>query len=101
MQFDYSTLYQTTKILDWSKFKAFTEKQKLNATEILKFVLGWVENTVGRGQNDGNQHFFLFSQCFLSFLKQISIFGLHLYSRLQMNSIWSSPKLCRLVQRTE
>ena len=33
------------------------------------------ENIVGKGENAGNQHFLLFPQCFLSFPKQISIFG--------------------------
>ena len=30
----------------------------------MKFVLGWVENIVGIGENAGNQHFLLFPQCF-------------------------------------
>ena len=37
---------------------------KINVTKILKFVLGRVENFVGKGENDGNQHFLLFLQCF-------------------------------------
>ena len=32
------------------------------------------ENTVGKGENAGNQHFLLFPQCFLPFSNQISIF---------------------------
>ena len=32
------------------------------------------ENIVGKGENAGDQHFLLFPQCFLLFLKQISIF---------------------------
>ena len=51
------------KILDWSKLKAFAD-DKLNATEKLKFVLGRVENIVGKGENAGYQHFLLFPQCF-------------------------------------
>ena len=51
------------KILDWSKLKAFAD-DKLNATEKLKFVLGRVENIVGKGENAGHQHFLLFPQCF-------------------------------------
>ena len=31
------------------------------------------ENTVEKGENDGNQHFLLLPQCFLHFSKQISI----------------------------
>ena len=33
-------------------------------TQKLKFVLGRVENIVGKGENAGNQHFLLFPQCF-------------------------------------
>ena len=51
------------KFLDWSKLKAFAD-DKLNATEKLKFVLGRVENIVGKGENAGYQHFLLFPQCF-------------------------------------
>ena len=51
------------KILDRSKLKAFAD-DKLNATEKLKFVLGRVENIVGKGENAGYQHFLLFPQCF-------------------------------------
>ena len=51
------------KILDSSKLKAFAD-DKLNATEKLKFVLGRVENIVGKGENAGYQHFLLFPQCF-------------------------------------
>ena len=36
-------------------------------TQKLKFVLGNVENTVGKGENAGYQHFLLFPQCFLKF----------------------------------
>ena len=32
-------------------------------TEKLKFVLGWVENIVEKGENAGYQHFLLFPQC--------------------------------------
>ena len=52
-----------SKILDWSKVKAFAD-DKINVTEKLKFVLGRVENMVGKGENAGYQHFLLFPQCF-------------------------------------
>ena len=51
------------KILDRSKLKAFADN-KINETEKLKFVLERVENIVGKGENDGYQHFLLFPQCF-------------------------------------
>ena len=54
------------KILDWSKFKVFAD-DKINVTEISKFVLGMVENIVGKGENAGYQHFLLFPQCFLKY----------------------------------
>ena len=34
-------------------------------TEKLKFVLGRVENIVGKGENPGYQHFLLCQDCFL------------------------------------
>ena len=51
------------KILDWSKFKAFAD-DKINLAEKLKLVLEWMENSVGKGENAGYQHFLLFPQCF-------------------------------------
>ena len=54
------TLY---KILDWPKFKALAD-DKINVTEKLKFVLGMVENILGKGENAGYQHFLLFPKCF-------------------------------------
>ena len=49
--------------LDWSKLKAFAD-DKTNVNEKLKFVLGQVENIVGKRENAGYQHFLLFPQCF-------------------------------------
>ena len=40
------------KILDWSKLKAFAD-DKINVTKELKFVLGRVENIVGKRENAG------------------------------------------------
>ena len=51
------------KILDWSKLKASAD-EKINAINKLKFVLGWVENIVEKGENAGFQHFLLLPQCF-------------------------------------
>ena len=51
------------KIFDCSKLKAFAD-QKINVTEKLKFVLGRVENNVGKGENAGYQHFLPFPPCF-------------------------------------
>ena len=51
------------KILDRSKLKAFAD-DKINVTEKLKFVLGRIENILGKGENAGYQHFLLFPKCF-------------------------------------
>ena len=51
------------KILHQSKLKAFAD-DKMNVTKELKFVIGRVENTEGKGENAGYQHFLLFRQCF-------------------------------------
>ena len=55
------------------------------------------ENIVGIGENAGNQHFLLFSQCFQSFSEKILIFQSHLICCLQILSIRTSLKHCRLV----
>ena len=44
----------------------------INVTKKLKFVLGRVENIVGKGENAGYQNFLLFPQCFQkAFLKRV------------------------------
>ena len=58
---------------------------------------GPFENTVGKGENAGNQHF-LFPQCFLPYQRQKSSFELHLFCPMQMLSIWSHPKYCCLLK---
>ena len=40
------------KTSDWSKLKAFADDM-INVTENFKFVLEWVENIVGKGENAG------------------------------------------------
>ena len=45
------------------KLQAFAD-DKSNVTQNLKFVLGRVENIVGKGENAGYQHFLLILQCF-------------------------------------
>ena len=51
------------EILDQSKFKALAD-DKINGTKKWKFVLGMVENILGKGENAGYQHFLLFPKCF-------------------------------------
>ena len=42
---------------------------KINVTENSKFVLGRVENIVGKGENAAYQHFLLFHNVFKSLLR--------------------------------
>ena len=51
------------KISTLTKLKAYAD-DKIIASGKLKFVLGKVENIVGKGENAGYQHFQLFPQCF-------------------------------------
>ena len=54
------------KIKNFSKFKAFAD-DKIMVTQILKFVLGRIENIVGKRENAVYQHFLLFPLCFQKF----------------------------------
>ena len=69
----------------------FTTQSQLLRT-IKKTAL---ENTVGKGENAGNQHFLLLPQYFLLYQREISLFKQLLICRLQMLSIWSCLKICR------
>ena len=51
------------KFSDWFKLKACAD-DKINFSKKSKYVLGWVENIVGKGENAGYKHFLLFPQCF-------------------------------------
>ena len=51
------------KILGLPKLKAFAE-DKLNVTQNIGVVFHRIENIVGKEENAGNQHFFLFPQYF-------------------------------------
>ena len=55
------TLYQNDNFLDWSKSKALVD-DKINVTEKSKFVLGRVENIIGKGENAGFSPFPMFSK---------------------------------------
>ena len=50
-------------ILDLTKFKAFTN-DKLNVAKMKISLFDSEDNTVGKGENAGYQHFLLFPQCF-------------------------------------
>ena len=51
------------KFLDMAKLKAYAD-DKLNVAKMTTFLCGRLENTVGKEENAGYQHFLLFSQCF-------------------------------------
>ena len=69
------------EFLYWSKLKAYAA-DKINATANLKFVLGRVENIVGKGENAGYQHLVIFPQCFLN-----------TSSSLKVGIVWKRVKL--------
>ena len=79
---------------DKRKFFTYDEKDEWNMPLRKKPF----ENTVGKGENAGNQHFLLFPHCFLLFPEQISIFQSPLFCRLEMLSIWTGLKFCRVVK---
>ena len=66
------------RILDQSKMEDFRDN-KINVTRNVSlqvhFVLGRVENIMGKGENAGYQHFLLFLQCFqkLSFSRSLKV----------------------------
>ena len=51
------------KILDNIKLKAYAD-DKLNIARMMISLFDSEENTVGKGENAGCQHFLLFPQCF-------------------------------------
>ena len=62
-KFLYFNSFPNNKILDKSKLKAFTDDE-LNVAEVMISVFHKIENTVGKGESAGYQHFLLFPQCF-------------------------------------
>ena len=87
---------RVTSTYTWFGVKSylFTTQSRLLTTSKQRAF----ENIVGNGENAGYQHFLVFPQCFLPFQeKKKSIFQSHLFCRLQMFSIWTSLKFCRLV----
>ena len=51
------------KTLTWSNLKEFADN-KIEVYQKTKFVLNWLENILGNGENAGYQHFLLFPKCF-------------------------------------
>ena len=52
-----------TNFLDMTKLKAFAD-DKSKGAKMMIFLFERAENTVGKGENAGHQHFLLFPQCF-------------------------------------
>ena len=71
-------LLPNNKILDYSKLKAFADK-KINVTQKLNIVMGWVEKIVEKEENAEYQHFLLLPQCF----QRISFSG-----SLKFGTVW-------------
>ena len=67
-------------------FETFV-KGNSNAAKCMQTVFEMIENIVRKEENAGNQHFLLFSQCFLSFVhkrrEKKSLFG----KRMKANKI--------------
>ena len=55
--------FQDKTILAWSKLKALAD-DKIDVVKIKISLLDSVENTLGKGENAGYQHFLLFLQRF-------------------------------------
>ena len=49
--------------MDVSKLKAFTD-DKINVAQMMSSAFDGVENTVGKGENAGYEHFLFFQHCF-------------------------------------
>ena len=66
----------------WTRLKVylFTTQSRLQTTLKKKPF----ENTQGKGEHAGYQHFLLFLQCFQSIQKRISASNLHLFCLLQI-----------------
>ena len=88
-------IYKKIKIIMHCTISLLFNLQSLLLTPLRKKPF---ENTIGKGENAGNQHFLLFPQCFLPFPEQISIFQSPLFCRLEMLSIWTGLKFCRVVK---
>ena len=81
------------KYLDWSKFKAF-EDNTVNVIAKLKFVLGRVEDFVGKGKNAGFPTMFSETFFFSGSLKVVlQILGQTIYKSTKKSSLYSQSLL--------
>ena len=87
------------KISHWCKLKAFAD-DKSNVINKLKFVSGWVENIVGKGENAGYQHFPLLPQCFQN-ASHTGVFKVKRVGELPAIFIKFKIVVCKLFQLEE
>ena len=78
--------------------KAIVYNKLIVDLTLIENVFHRTENILGTGENAGYQHFLLFTECFLLIQKGFSVFKLHLFCSPQMLSIWTSLKICHLVE---
>ena len=79
---------------NWTNPEFFTKQSRL-LTTLNKTAL---ENTVGKGENAGYQHFLLYLQCFLLYHIEKLSFWQRSICCLQTSPNWSRPKFCRMVK---
>ena len=61
------------KILAWPKLKGIAD-DKLDVVKMMNSIFDQLENTMGKGENAGYQHFLFFPQCFLLYPRQKTSF---------------------------
>ena len=77
------------KILDQSNLKDSAD-DKIDLTWNLNYVLGRIENIVGKGENAGYQHFLLFTQCFRKAPFQESLKVQIVWWRIKCRRLWKT-----------
>ena len=60
---NYLLIFNKRQNLAWTELKAFAD-DKFHVDKLVSSDLDRVENTVGKGENAGCQHFLLFQRCF-------------------------------------
>ena len=86
--------WKSLKFVVWERVNSFSHNSDFKRP----YRRGTFENIVGKGENDGNQHFLLFPQCFLPFQRQVSNFHSLSCCHFQMLSIWIRLKFCPLLK---
>ena len=63
IKLQFLTFYHITKFWPSPNFKELADN-KINVVAMMKFVLDWLENIMGKGENAGHQHLLLFPTMF-------------------------------------